>query len=109
MAYDEDKEWVKESETLTEFFIAMAYMQGSLGLPYTYEEMYEIEEDSADKIRNSFKNKHISMNTWMSVEFYGNNETDIIALIKNDGFYNVACGSLFEKNFNKIEEFINRL
>lgn len=109
MAYDEDKEWVKESETLTEFFIAMAYMQGSLGLPYTSEEMYEIEEDGADKIRNNFKNKHISMNTWMSVEFYGNNETDIIALIKNDGFYNVACGSLFEKNFHEIEEFINRL
>ena len=109
MAYDEDDKFIMESGTLSEFFTIMAYMQGSFGLPYTCDEIYEIEEHGADMIRKQFKNKGVSMKAWINVEFYGNSETEVIALIKNDDYYNVSFGSRIKNEFNKIDEVIRKL
>ena len=85
----------------------MAHLQGIWGTDYGSEEILDIEEEGADIIRKRFKKKDIkSLKRWMEVEFFGDNADEVIALIKNEDFYNLCYGANIEEHFNIIDEFI---
>lgn len=100
----------KESDSLSDFLCTMAHLQGMFGLDYSSEDILDIEEESANIIRSKFKKKDVlPFKTWMEVEFYGNNDDEVIALISNSDFYNVCYASMNEENFEIIDKFFDQL
>src|SRR6218665_478533 len=84
MSYDE-KEWNLETETLIEFFTAMAYLQAGFALEYTAECFYEIEDQDLNFIAKNYKNKGVSFTKWIEgVSFYGNHEDEVIIVMSNN-------------------------
>ncbi|MHB8065519.1 MAG: hypothetical protein ACYDG2_23375 [Ruminiclostridium sp.] len=102
---DENNVFKKECETLTFFLYSIAHLQGIFGLYYTLDEIEEIEEDQAIKIRNYYKAKNKYLENWHRVEFYGDYDDCVIALIKNDDWYNVMYSSSDKQHFEEINKF----
>lgn len=86
----------------------MAHLQGIFGLKYSLEEVETIDEDMANIIRNHFKKKKECIDLWLGVEFYGNYDDSVIALIKNDTWYDVMYASSSKMHYDEIEEFFQR-
>lgn len=106
ITYD-GEDFFQESNSVLEFLETMAHLQGIWGIDYGCEEILDIEEEGADVIRNKFKKKDIqSLKEWMNVEFFGDYDDVVIALIKNEDFYNLCYAANSEDHFNEIDEFI---
>ncbi len=98
----------EESNSLSDFLCTMAYLQGIWGLDYGCEEILDIEKDDVDLIRNKYKKKDIpSLKKWMNVEFYGNHDDEVIALINNDYYYNLCYAANDEEHFENMDEFFD--
>lgn len=104
--YCEDgKVFEKECENLTSFLDSMAHLQGMFGLNYTLEEIEEIQEYQAVKVRDHFKKKNSYLKNWHRAEFYGNYDDCVIALIRNDDWYNVMYAAVDKLHYDEIDAF----
>ncbi|RUT71028.1 hypothetical protein D0817_07790 [Flavobacterium cupreum] len=88
MSYDE-KQWYLETESLTDFFTAMAFLQAGFGLEFPKNTFYELEKHELKFISENFKNKGYSFKKWLEgICFYGNYDDDVIVLqATNQLFY----------------------
>ena len=69
---------------------------------------YNIEKDVVDIIKNKYKKKDIpTLKKWMKVEFYGNHDDEVIALINNDYYYNLCYAANDQEHFENMDEFFD--
>ncbi|GAA6766655.1 hypothetical protein AAFH68_25980 [Flavobacterium sp. CGRL1] len=106
MSFDE-KEWNLETETLTDFFTAMAYLQAGFGLEFTLEDFYELNDKELGFIKENFKNKGVSFSQWLGgINFYGNHDDDVIIIEStNQMFYS----SNTEEHFVEMDKVLSKL
>lgn len=105
---EDGENFYEESDSLSDFLCTMAHLQGMWGLDYGCEEILDIEKDAVDVIRNKYKKKDIqSLKKWMNVEFYGNHDDEVIALINNDDYYNLCYAANDEEHFENMDEFFD--
>ncbi|AWK04160.1 hypothetical protein HYN56_07910 [Flavobacterium crocinum] len=106
MSHDE-KEWKKETETLMDFFIAMAFLQAGFALEFNSECFYEIEDNELAFIKENFKNKGVSFKQWAEgINFYGNNDDDVIVIMSD---YQVFYSSASQEHFDELDEVLSKL
>jgi len=108
MSYNE-KEWKREFETLTGFFDAMACLQAVFAFEYGCESFYSIERNDLDFIREHFQNKDVSFRHWIGVEFFGNYDDSIIAVMKNDDSFDLIYSSSDIKHFDEMDRVLSKL
>ncbi|SHG02931.1 hypothetical protein [Flavobacterium johnsoniae] len=106
MSFDE-QEWNLETETLTDFFTAMAYLQAGFGLEFTLEDFYELNDKELGFIKENFKNKGVSFSQWLGgINFYGNHDDDVIIIEStNQMFYS----SNTEEHFVEMDKVLSKL
>ncbi len=106
MSYDE-KEWNLETETLSDFFTAMAFLQAGFALDFTSEGFYELESFELDFISQNFANKGVSFIQWLEgIKFYGNYDDDVIVVMShNQMFY----ASNTESHFLEMDKVLSKL
>lgn len=104
---EDQKIWNHETETLTEFFTAMAFLQAGFGLEFPGNTFYELEEHELEFISKNFKNKGFSFKKWLGgVSFYGNYDDDVIVLqATNQLFY--AANT--KEHFAELDEVLSKL
>lgn len=106
MSYD-DKEWKKETETLLDFFKAMACLQAGFALEYTSECFYEVEDNELAFIKENFKNKGVSFKQWAEgINFYGNHDDDVIVIMSN---YQIFYSSASQEHFDELDKVLSKL
>ena len=106
MSYDE-KTWNLETETLKDFFTAMAYLQAGFALDFTCETFYEIEENELDFITQNFSNKGVSFKQWVEgIKFYGNHPDDVIVIINGNQMH---YSSNTEESFLEMDKVLSKL
>nr|WP_199001486.1 hypothetical protein [Flavobacterium sp. ASV13] len=105
-SYD-DKEWKKETETLTEFFTAMAFLQAGFALEFTSGCFYEIEDKELIFIKENYQNKGVSFAQWTDgMNFYGNHNDEVIVVMgSNQIFY--SSGS--QEHFDELDKVLSKL
>ncbi|MFH6992296.1 hypothetical protein [Flavobacterium sp. FlaQc-48] len=106
MSYDEE-EWNQETETLIDFFTAMAYLQAGFGLEFPCNTFRELEDDELGFIRKNFKNKGFSFMQWLGgISFYGNYDDDVIVIMAaNQLFY--AANT--EAHFVELDKVLSKV
>lgn len=106
MSYD-DKEWKKETETLMEFFEAMANLQAGFALEYTPECFYEIDDKDINVIAENYKNKGVSFTQWAEgISFYGNHDDEVIIVMSNNQLF-YSSGS--QQHFTELDKVLSKL
>lgn len=109
VTYDEET-FLKETDTLYEFLIAMGYFNASLGLEYSTEDIYFINLEQYNKIVNHYKKLLNLHSNWVDMEFYQNHSDDIIYMSKHDNDeYELLYSSNNEEHFNELDEFMQTL
>jgi hypothetical protein len=103
----DQKEWKLETDTLTDFFTAMAYLQAGFGLEFTLEDFYELNDKELCFIKENFKNKGVSFKQWLGgINFYGNHDDDVIIIEStNQMFYS----SNTEGHFIEMDKVLSKL
>lgn len=83
----DDKIWVKSSDKLSDFLVAMYGYQASICLEYCPEEFYWITKEEKDKIEQLFGKRKEKLEMWMdfNVTLYGDNCHGRIALMHQEG------------------------
>jgi hypothetical protein len=106
MSYDE-KEWNLETETLTDFFTAMAFLQAGFALEFPSNTFYEIEPNDLDFIIKNYSDKSVSFKQWLEgIQFYGNHDDEVIIITGgNQMFYS----SNTENHFLEMDEVLSKL
>lgn len=97
-------EWKKEFNSLFDFFISMANLQAVFSLPFNCGEYQFIEEKEFKIIKESFKKKEYQFVHWIGIEFYGNFDNDVIAVMKNGIFFDLLYASGDKSQFEKINK-----
>ncbi|BDU24630.1 hypothetical protein [Flavobacterium sp. GSB-24] len=106
MSYDE-KEWNLETEKLSDFFNAMAYLQASFALRFTSDCFYELEEKELNWIAVNYKNKGVSFKNWADgINFYGNYDDDVIVVMSNNQLF---YSSNTEDHFLEMDKVLSEL
>jgi len=106
MSYDE-KEWNLETETLTDFFTAMAFLQASFALKFTAECFYEIDNEGLNFIVENYKNKGVSFKQWAEgINFYGNYDDDVIVVMSNNQLF---YSSNTEEDFLAMDKVLSTI
>lgn len=106
MSYDE-KDWNLETETLTDFFAAMAYLQAGFALDFTCDTFYEIEPNELDFITQNFSNKGVSLKQWVDgIKFYGNESDDVIIIINDNQMH---YSSNTEQHFLEMDKVLSKV
>ncbi|MCP2026927.1 hypothetical protein L1276_002071 [Flavobacterium sp. HSC-32F16] len=106
ISYDE-QEWNLETETLSEFFTAMAFLQAGFALEFPSNAFYEVQQHELDLISQNFSNKGVSFNEWLEgVKFYGNHDDDVIIIMSNNQVFYAANS---EKHFIELDEVLSKL
>lgn len=106
MSFDE-KEWNLETETLTDFFTAMAYLQAGFGLDFYSECFYEMDDKALKFIDENFKNKGVAFKQWADgINFYGNHEDDVIIVMSNNQIF---YSSNTENHFLEMDKVLSKL
>ncbi|GIZ14391.1 hypothetical protein [Capnocytophaga catalasegens] len=108
MSKDEET-WEKEFETLTDFFNAMANLQAVFGLDYTSEDFLFINEEELEFIRQNFQKKPFTFSKWIGIDFYGNSDSDVIAIFNNGTYYDMCYAATNEEDFKEIDSRIGNL
>lgn len=106
MSYDEE-EWNLETETLTDFFAAMAYLQAGFALEFPGNTFYEIDPKNLNFIVKNYSDKGVSFKQWLEViQFYGNHDDDVIIIMGgNQMFY----ASNSQEHFTELDEVLSQL
>ncbi|MFC4476510.1 hypothetical protein [Flavobacterium chungangensis] len=106
MSYDE-KEWNLETETLTDFFTAMAFLQAGFALEFPSNTFYEIEPNDLDFIIKNYSDKDVSFKQWLEgIQFYGNHDDEVIIITGgNQMFYS----SNTENHFLEMDKVLSKL
>ncbi|KAF2329609.1 hypothetical protein [Flavobacterium ginsenosidimutans] len=106
MSYDE-KEWKLETETLTDFFIAMAFLQAGFALEYTAECFYEIDDEGLNFIVENYKNKGVSFTQWADgINFYGNHDDEVIIVMSNNQLF---YSSNTKEHFLEMDKVLSKI
>lgn len=106
MSYDE-QEWNLETETLSDFFTAMAYLQAGFGLDFYSECFYELDDKALKFIDENFKNKDVAFKQWAEgIKFYGNHEDDVIIVMSNNQIF---YSSNTKKHFLELDKVLSQL
>jgi len=105
MSYDEN-EWSKETNYLTDFFKAMANLQAVFALPFSSQEFAYINNEELNIIRAKFKKREFSFSKWIGIDFYGNFEDDVIAVLKNDNYYDLIYASNNDQQFTEMNKIL---
>jgi len=108
MSYEE-QEWSKETNLLTDFLKAMANLQAVFALQFCSEEFACINNDELKIIKENFKKREFSFSKWIGIDFYGNRGNDVIAVLKNDGYYDLLYASNNEQHFIEMNKVLNKL
>lgn len=107
-SYDE-KKWELECEKLTDFLNAMANLQAVFSLPYSKEEFSFINKSELEIIKQNFRKKEYSFSKWIGIDFYGNNDNDVIVVMKDNGIYNLLYSSRIEEHYEKMNDILKGL
>ncbi|MFD1603743.1 hypothetical protein ACFSJW_10485 [Flavobacterium artemisiae] len=106
ISYDE-KEWNLETETLTDFFTAMAFLQAGFALDFTCDTFYELETEDLDFITHQFSNKGVSFKHWAEgIQFYGNHDDDVIVVMSNNQLF---YSSNTQAHFLEMDKVLSKL
>jgi len=106
MSHDE-KEWNLETETLSDFFTAMAFLQAGFALEFTCDTFYKIEPNELDFIARNFTEKRVSFTQWVEgMKFYGNHSDDVIVIINDNQMH---YSSNTEKHFLEMDKVLSKL
>lgn len=108
MSYDE-YEWNKETNHISDFLYAMANLQAVFALPFSAEEYSNITVTDLAVIKNSFNKRNCSFSQWIGIEFYGNCENDVIAVMKNSDYFDLIYASNDKGQFKEIDEILDKL
>jgi hypothetical protein len=104
---EDQKIWNLETETLTDFFTAMAFLQAGFGLEFPGNTFYELEPHELDFITENFDSKDVSFRQWLDgINFYGNYDDDVIVIMAgNQLFY----ASNSQEHFSEMDEVLSKL
>lgn len=106
LSYDE-KEWNLETETLTDFFTAMAFLQAGFALDFTCDTFYELETEDLDFITQQFSNKGVSFKQWAEgIQFYGNQDDAVIVIMSNNQLF---YSSNTEEHFFEMDKVLSKI
>ncbi len=108
MSADEIK-WQQECETLSDFLNAMAHLQAVFALPFNCEDFLFINEEEKSFITKNFKKKNCCFTQWIGIEFYGDADTDVIAVFGNQGNYDLLYASNDKQQFEKMDSLLGSL
>lgn len=108
MSYEE-MEWDKETNSLTEFLWAMANLQAVFALPFGSEEFRFINPAELKIIEANFKKKPISFSKWIGIEFYGNDENQVIAVQRNEDYFDLIYAANNEPQFLEMNKILFEL
>lgn len=106
MSYEE-QEWNKETNCLTDFFNAMSNLQAVFALPFSTEEFVSVNNEELEALKSNFKKRGFSFSQWIGIDFYGNYENDVIAVQKNDGYYDLMYASNNEHQFIEMHKLLS--
>ncbi|MCC9071893.1 hypothetical protein LNQ49_09905 [Flavobacterium sp. F-65] len=103
----DEKEWNLETETLMDFFTAMAFLQASYALEFTCDSFSELEQHELNFISKNFKNKGISLKQWLEgISFYGNYDDDVIVIMSN---YQLFYSANTKEHFIEMDKVLSKL
>ncbi|PBJ13256.1 hypothetical protein [Flavobacterium sp. ACN6] len=106
MSYDQ-KEWNLETETLKDFFTAMAFLQAGFALDFPCNTFYELDEQEVNFITKNFYNKNVSFARWLEgVQFYGNNPDDVIIIASGN---QLSYASNTKELFIQLDNVLSKL
>ncbi|OXA93879.1 hypothetical protein [Flavobacterium hercynium] len=108
MSYDEN-EWNKETDSLTDFLKAIAHLQGIFALPFNSEEFAYINNEELKIIETNFNKRDFSFSQWIGVHFYGNHPEEVIAVLKNDDYYDLIYASNNKQQFTDLHKILGEL
>lgn len=101
------KEWNLETETLTEFFTAMAFLQAGFALEFPCNTFYELEQYELDFVVENFRNKGVSFRQWLEgIRFYGNYDDDVIVIMANNQLFYAANT---DEHFTELDNVLSKL
>ena len=106
ISYDQ-KTWLLETETLLEFFTAMAFLQAAFALQFSSESFKELKQTEIDFIVENYKNKNVAFKQWCEgIKFYGNYSDDVIIIMSNNQLFYSANT---EEHFCEMDENLSKL
>lgn len=106
MSYDEE-EWNLETETLTDFFAAMAFLQAAFALEFNADCFYEVDNEALKFIDENYTNKGVSFKQWTEgINFYGNHEDEVILIMGNNQLF---YSSNTEEHFLEMDKVLSKL
>ena len=108
MSFDEEK-WSVETDRTSLFLVAMANLQATFGLPYSSEEFSSITTAELEIIQTHFKKKTAAFSKWIGIDFYGNHENDVVAVMKNEGYFDMMYASGNKLQFDELYKKLNLL
>lgn len=107
MSYDE-KEWMPESEKLSDFLLAMSYLQSLFALEYIVDTFRYISAGDVEYIRSNFKSKGVSFKQWtQGIEFYSNYDDSIIIIM--GGGEQLMYSSASKEHFTEMDKVLSTL
>ncbi|UUF16070.1 MULTISPECIES: hypothetical protein [Flavobacterium] len=103
----DEKEWNLETEKLSDFFTAMAFLQAGFALQFPCNTFFELEQKELDFIKENFADKGVGFKQWLDgINFYGNCPDDVIIIMSgNQMFY----ASNSEKHFAELNKVLSKL
>lgn len=108
MSYDEE-EWNLETETLSDFFTAMAFLQAGFALDFTSEGFYELDDKEINFIIDNFKNKGYSLTQWLcGINFYGNYDDDVI-VVESTNTNQIFYSANSKEHFDEMDKVLSKL
>lgn len=103
----DEKDWNLETETLTDFFTAMAYLQAIFGLEFGCDTYYQLEQSDLNVVVENFQNKGFSFKQWLQgISFYGNYDDDVIMISSN---YDMFYAANTEAHFIELDKVLSKL
>ncbi|CAA9194692.1 hypothetical protein [Flavobacterium collinsii] len=104
---EDEKNWNLETETLSDFFTAMAFLQAGFALRFPGNTFYELEQAELNFIRASYKNKGVSFKQWLGgISFYGNYDDDVIVLQDTNQLFYAANT---KEHFIALDKVLSKL
>ncbi|UCJ07526.1 SMI1/KNR4 family protein [Chitinophaga pendula] len=96
----DDQEWHQESNTLSGFLLAMAYLQGLFAFPFNANKAGVTEEEAA-RVYDGWKPVGQTLSIWQ-VSFFQNDLEEIIAVMKSPEQVDVFVAAKTERRLEDI-------
>lgn len=87
----------------------MVNLQAVFAFPFNSEEFVFINDDELKTIEKNFRKKDFSFSQWIGIDFYGNTENEVIAVQKNDGYYDLIYASNNEQQFTEMKKILDTI